>query len=452
MGLVTKTVKMKWNGRIKKHYEDLGYVYTKMGDEFDVRIEDLTKGSEAKVNCKCDGCGKDLIWEYYDYSSHKKENGNTYCRTCGTNLARNGEAASKSFYQWCTENNKQDVLDRWDYELNNCSPKEITHGSKKGYYFKCNVHPEHYSELKKINDFTNGQEGSISCNQCNSIAQYIIDNFPDNNLYDVWDKDKNKEINPWKIAKRSKKKIWVKCQEKDYHGSYEIMCSNFSKGRRCPYCYNKKIHPKDSLGQYIIDNYSEEFLHKIWSDKNNISPFEISLNSHKKIWWKCLNDKHKDYLRMCSTSFRLEFRCPKCVKEMNNSIIEEKTKTYLKELGHEVLTEHNCTIRPFNPKTKMPLPYDNEIALSNGKCLIIEVHGEQHYKHSFYKTMNKCSDEEAARMLKQRKLYDRYKKAYAEHYGYEYIEIPYTAFDKNETYKQMIDNKIEEILHNTKAS
>ena len=41
MGLIIKTVKIKWNSRIKKHYEELGYVYTKMGEEFEVKIEDL---------------------------------------------------------------------------------------------------------------------------------------------------------------------------------------------------------------------------------------------------------------------------------------------------------------------------------------------------------------------------------------------------------------------------
>ena len=28
----------------------------------------------------------------------------------------------KSFYDWCVENNREDILDRWDYELNDCSP------------------------------------------------------------------------------------------------------------------------------------------------------------------------------------------------------------------------------------------------------------------------------------------------------------------------------------------
>ena len=62
--------------------------------------------------------------------------------------------------------------------------------------------------------------------------------------------------------------------------------------------------------------------------------------------------------------------------------------------------------------------------------------------------MYKCSKEEAEKMLKQRRLYDRYKKAYAEHYNYYYLELPYWSFEgKNkDLYKQMIDNKIKEIL------
>ena len=62
---------------------------------------------------------------------------------------------------------------RWDYELNKCSPKDISYSSngfsRKGYYFKCLVHPEHNSELKDISSFTTSH-GSLSCYQCKSIA------------------------------------------------------------------------------------------------------------------------------------------------------------------------------------------------------------------------------------------------------------------------------------------
>ena len=511
MGLISKTVKTRWVSSTKKHYESLGYVFTKIGDEFEVRVEDLPSKSHISVMCECDSCGKELVWTYSDYMDQVKESGNTYCNICGNNFFRTGKAFFKSFYDWCVENNRQDVLNRWDYELNNCSPRDISYGTKKRYYFKCDKHPEHkselklinsftsgsegaiackqcgsfyqwcidhsrqdvldrwdydlnkcspkdipygttkryyfkcalhpdhFSELKRVGNFTSGQEGSITCKQCNSIAQYILDNFPDKDLYDVWDKDKNGEANPWSIDSKSTKKIWIKCQEKDYHGSYEIKCYSFANGKRCYYCSGTKTHSKDSLGQYFIDNYSEEFLHKIWSNKNNISPFAISPHSNKKIWWSCSEGRHEDYFRNCNDSFTCEFRCPKCVEEMNNSIIEEKTKTYLVELGYEVLTEHNCTTRPINPKTKKPMPYDNEIILFNGKHLIIEVHGKQHYEEStgFFNGS-----------LKQRKLYDRYKKYIAWKNGYEYLELPYTAFrGKNkDIYKQMIDDKIKEIL------
>ena len=454
MGLITETVKVKWSRGRKAYYESLGYKYTKMGDEFLVKVKDLTKGSNVEVNGKCDGCGKDLVWSYNDYNHVVKEDGCTYCQVCGNNLARSGEAFSKSFYDWCIENKRQDILSRWDCELNNCSPKDITYGTNKKYWFKCDKHPEHESELKSINKLTNDKDKSICCIQCSSVAQYILDNFPNNDLYEIWDKDKNKEVNPWKIkcGNRSKK-YWFICQEKDYHGSYEMTCDNFSRGQRCPYCgcKNGKVHPKDSIGQYIIDKYGEKFLHKIWSDKNNKAPFEDARTTKKKVWWRCPEGKHEDYLRACRDSFSYEFRCPKCVEEMNNSIIEEKTKTYLQELKYTVLTEHNCTLKPVNPKTKRQMPYDNEV-----ECLklVIEVHGIQHYSDKFYKTMLHITKEEAEKMLKQRKLYDRYKKAYAEHCGYEYLELPYWAFEgKNkDLYKQMIDDKIKEILNKEKAS
>ena len=46
--LLTKYVTLKWNSKIYKHYVDLGYTYTKMNDEFEVYIDDLTPYSRAK--------------------------------------------------------------------------------------------------------------------------------------------------------------------------------------------------------------------------------------------------------------------------------------------------------------------------------------------------------------------------------------------------------------------
>ena len=454
MGLISKTVKVKWHPTNKKHYEELGYIFTKWGDEFEVKVEDLTKGSTVMVKYECNRCGQYKYLKYTKYLDKVKNNGETYCKKCSMILfgkekeLKTKLSKTKSFYDWCVKNNRQDVLDRWDYELNNCTSKEVSYGTSKKYWFKCNKHKEHKSELKSIKDFTGGHEGVMDCKQCNSIAQYILDNFPNKILYEVWDKERNGNLDPWTISIGSVQKCWFICQEKDYHGSYETKCQDFTNGKRCFYCccFHGKVHPLDSLGQFIIDNYGEEFLWSVWGDKNEKSPFEYSMGSKIKVWWKCVHEEHKDYLRSCGNSVKYKFRCPKCMEEREESIYEEKTRKYIENLNYKVFTEYNCSIRPINPKTKLPLPFDNEIVLESGKHLIIEVHGEQHYKlqtrNSKYLKEGQIPEE----YLHKRKLYDRYKRIKCIQAGYEYLEIPYTAFDNKDTYKKLIDNKIKEIL------
>ena len=41
---------------------------------------------------------------------------------------------SKSFEKWCLDNNRQDILDRWDYELNYLKPYDVPSKSSKKYW------------------------------------------------------------------------------------------------------------------------------------------------------------------------------------------------------------------------------------------------------------------------------------------------------------------------------
>lgn len=313
----------------------------------------------------------------------------------------------KSFYDWCVENNRQDVLDRWDYELNYCSPKDISFSTHDNYWFKCDKYKEHNSELKNIASFTGGHEGSISCKQCNSIAQYILNNFPDKDLYDVWDKEKNdkKGLNPWVLSKGSNKKCWFICQEKDYHGSYEMICNNFTQGQRCCYCKGTKTHKLDSIGQLIIDNYSEEFLWKIWNNLNKISPFDLSPYSRKEIIWNCPDNKHKPFKRSCRASTLCNYRCPNCYEPLkgvnhpnwNPNLTEEeresnKSRTHSREYRlwrKNVFEKDNYTCQACGQKgDKIFLNAhhldsydkyeDKRMDINNGITLCTECHKEFH--------------------------------------------------------------------------
>ena len=133
----------------------------------------------------------------------------------------------------------------------------------------------------------------------------------------IWNWKKN-TVNPYEITKCSNKKVWLYCQEKDYHnddGGYEIQCNSFHNGNRCSYCGNMKTHSKDSFAQWGIDNFGEDFLEKYWSKKNIINPYTIAPQSSKKVWLYCQEkDYHNDdggYEMTCSNFYNNQ-RCSYC--------------------------------------------------------------------------------------------------------------------------------------------
>jgi hypothetical protein len=342
-----------------------------------------------------------------------------------------------SFYTWCLNNNKIDFIELWNDELNMKSIKSIPYGSKKKYYFRCprNLHE---SELKSISSLVKYKK--LYCDQCNSIAQWGIDNICKDFLEKYWS-EKN-SIDPYKVSYGSKTKIWIKCQLKDYHKYYNIGCNSFTSGVRCPYCKGNKLNINDSLGVLVHE------ISNIWSDKNIKTFFDYSVWNDAKVWWKCQNNKHNDYYRSISSSHRSNFECPLCVKENKDSKLQKKVYDYIiSNYSYKIEKEYNCSIIPKNPKTKMLMPYDNEIVELK---LIIEVMGLQHYKKYAYSSIWKSNILSPDEQLYQRKLYDRYKKLIAYANGFYFLYIPYWT-EINESYKTLIDDKINEILDIKKA-
>mgnify|MGYP002711007039 CR=1 FL=1 len=171
----------------------------------------------------------------------------------------------KSFYNWCIENNLNNILELWDYSLNTVSPKEVGYQSNSKFYFKC---PKgiHKSEEKYILTIHNSKK--VRCKACNSLGQYMVDLYGEDYLKEKWS-DKN-TVSPFEIFSGSNKKIWLKCTVKDYHPDYEQAASSFVHGYKCPYCTSKKILPQDSWGTH----YSKYL--DLWSDLNTEDPYSIS--------------------------------------------------------------------------------------------------------------------------------------------------------------------------------
>jgi len=450
MGLITEEVEIGLGGSNINHFEKLGYKIPKIKSwnrlstpknaKILVKILDLPSNSAVKIDVLCDCCGnivENIEWRKY---CNSKKDDKYYCGKC----AKNGYKKWTSFKKWCINNNRQDLLDRWDYKLNKLNPNEVGHSSNKFYYFKCqnNIHE---SELKSINGITNNKN-STYCKLCNSFAQYLLNTYGENALRLYWDYDKN-TINPWDISYGSNKEVWIKCQDRDYHGSYLVNCSNFSNNRSgCPYCNGKKVHFLDSLGSLHPESLN------IWSDKNEKSPYKYTPNSGQEVWWKCPEGKHEEYFKKIQMAKVCEFRCPECTSERDESLLQEKVRLHLEKLNYNVLHEKNCTISPKNiiqhptQKRKHKLKYDNEIII-NDKHLIIEVHGIQHYEiGGFHKLQAKKNNTTPEQEFEYGQEKDKFKKDYAISKGYRYLEIPYWDFNNVEQILEEYLNSIKDVM------
>ena len=85
--LLDKEVLIKNNGRIRKHYENLGLDVSK--EFIAVPIDLVTKGSHVKVSCSCDICGDTKNMMYKTYVIHTKYDGLYYCLKCSSKKREN---------------------------------------------------------------------------------------------------------------------------------------------------------------------------------------------------------------------------------------------------------------------------------------------------------------------------------------------------------------------------
>lgn len=220
-------------------------------DKNQFKPQDVSLYAKIDMYLKCpDGVHDSAV---YQVATLGKHNSKLECKYCN------------SFQHWCIINNRQDLLDRWDYELNSKSPLNTARTSPSKYYFKC-PRGLHTSTSYKLVNLTKYSYGEALCTQCNSFAQWGIDNIDKDFLLKYWDYEKNVDINPWLTPYRARPTtvIYMKCQYNIEHGSYKTFPDHFVSGARCPKCARTKTESyfQESVRKYIEGKYTYPLSHE----------------------------------------------------------------------------------------------------------------------------------------------------------------------------------------------
>ena len=324
---------------------------------------------------------------------------------------------TKSFYDWCVENNRQDLLDRLDYDLNQKSPNERPFNTRVKTYFKCPC-GKHSSTGIYLSMREKSGNYNIICVGCNSFGQWGIDNICNDFLNKYWDYEKKMKQIRWLLLECLIVLYILNVKKKNITAA--ILCAHM-------------ILLERELDVLIV--ICKKFIYQIhWEmyilnllifGQIKISILCLMLLPNQSV--KCDSGMHGDY---CSQVFRAverNFECPKCHQDSVDSYLQKKVDEYiLGNYSFKYNKEFDCSLICINPLTGYQLPYDRELIINNASKLLIEVNGKQHYEICLHtKTDAKergVTPEEGFKLLQYR---DGIKKNYAISNGYEFLIITY---------------------------
>lgn len=290
-----------------------------------------------------------------------------------------------SFAEWCKDNNHQDWLDRWDYELNGIGPEYVAAGSNKKYYFKCPrlLHP---SENVALNNITY-RFASLRCDQCHSIGQWIVDNLCDGNsqLLNKYWSDLN-TISPYAIERYSRKQCYFKCISNTSHPDYLIGCSDFAGCMCCPVCTGHRVVADINSVGTIYPEFISHFV-------NQDDAFKYTVGSGQKVEFIC-PDCGNYYPRQIRYAVEHNFSCPYCGdgKSYPEKYVAEFLMQIRKMYGFHFTPEKTFSWSIDQSNKRKKKVYDFCIDVED--IILVEAHGRQHFQYGFDCFGGRTSEEE----------------------------------------------------------
>lgn len=300
-------------------------------------------------------------------------------------------------------------------------------------------------------------------------------------LINEW--SKSNELSPFQVSKSSAKKFKFDCSK--CKSEYE--CSTDKKTyyeSGCPYCRGLKVNDTNSIEK----NNPEIMIYWDYEKNKNILPSEVTRNSHKKVFWKCkdcgdeteVKISNKNGCAVCSGQRIMEgyndlwttdkkvasllknpedgkkftrnsnkkavFSCPSC-KKSKNTLISDVTRRGFKcdicdtncSMGERIISnllKDSCI--EFNKEVRFDWlankKYDFYVPSYN---MIIEVHGEQHYKEGHFK--NRSLQEEISNDLFKKE------KALENNISY-YVELKYDSNNLKLFREEIMSSKLKNIF------
>ena len=211
-----------------------------------------------------------------------------------------------TLYNYCKENNKEYLLQEWDYELNkDLDIQTITIGSNKRVWWKCSFCKNTWKT--SICHRTINNSGCPKCHYAKRKRYNIKNNLTITHpeIAKHWHPTKNEKLISDFFTKESSYKAWWKCPICGKEIQKEIR--NYSG---CKECKRKAKLEGNNLASKRPDLIPE------WNHKKNgnLKPTDVTPCSGIKVWWKCLKCNYEWQAKIGNRAI-LNRGCPCCTNQ-----------------------------------------------------------------------------------------------------------------------------------------
>ena len=197
------------------------------------------------------------------------------------------------------------LANEWHHTKNgDLTPRHVTTNSNQKVWWKCKVCTEEWLSSPS-------NRNKSGCPYCANKKAGKYNNLAVKNpkLAKEWHPTKNGDLTPYDVTPVSGKKVWWQCSKNKDH-EWPATVANRSKEVGCPYCSGRNSTKENNLAVKNPELANE------WHPTKNgdLTPYDVTPNSGKKVWWIC--NKNKDHEWPATVSHRSNgTNCPKCFKE-----------------------------------------------------------------------------------------------------------------------------------------
>jgi hypothetical protein len=182
---------------------------------------------------------------------------------------------------------------------------DFSAGSKVRIWWRCSADVEH-GWATSIGNRTSKRSGCPIC-AGQRVSRHTSLAYVRQDLAAEWHPDRNGALTPDSVTVASGLPVWWKCQRNAAHEWQAPPGRRSSGNGGCPFCSGRRVSSEVSL-------LTRPDVLREWDAIRNgdLDPADLSVTSHRKVWWLCPIDPAHSWEAMVDNRIRHSSGCPYC--------------------------------------------------------------------------------------------------------------------------------------------